>query len=120
MVPDSDLVDILSRASVMVYTPQLEPFGFAPLEANACGTPVVAIAEGGIRETIKDGINGFLVNNDDPQALGNSITRLLDDHELSARMSATSREYVLQHWQWKNAIDRLEADLQSTVTNVVR
>ena len=58
-IDDSELVETLNRATAMVYAPRLEPFGLAPLEANACGLPVVAVAEGGVRETIIDGVNGF-------------------------------------------------------------
>ena len=61
-IDDNELVDILNRATAMVYAPRLEPFGLAPLEANACGLPVVAVAEGGVRETIIDGVNGFSCN----------------------------------------------------------
>jgi glycosyltransferase involved in cell wall biosynthesis len=60
-IPDAELVAILNKAALLLYTSRLEPFGFAPLEANACGLPVVGIAEGGIRETVQDGVNGFLV-----------------------------------------------------------
>ena len=46
-VPQSELVDILTHAMALLYAPRLEPFGLAPLEANACGLPVIAVAEGG-------------------------------------------------------------------------
>src|SRR5258705_6351165 len=52
IVPDEELVEILNRAALLLYTPSLEPFGFAPLEANACATPVVAGCEGGVRGTV--------------------------------------------------------------------
>ena len=45
----------------MVYAPCLELVGLAPLEANACGVPVVAVAEGSVRETIVDGVYGLRV-----------------------------------------------------------
>ena len=48
-VSDAELVTKLNKAALLLYTSRLEPFGFAPLEANACGLPVVGIAEGGIR-----------------------------------------------------------------------
>jgi glycosyltransferase involved in cell wall biosynthesis len=44
----------------MAYAPRLEPLGLAPLEAGACGLPVVAVAEAGVRETVVDGITGSL------------------------------------------------------------
>src|SRR5207237_104986 len=56
-VTHEELIDTLSRAACMLYTPRLEPFGYAPLEAGACGTLVVAIAEGGMRESILGGVS---------------------------------------------------------------
>lgn len=107
-VTDQELVEILNRAAVLIYTSRLEPFGFAPLEANACGTPVVAIAEGGIRETIKEGINGFLVNDNNPIAIAEAILKLLENPDLAQTMGDNARQYVLENWTWEAAFDRLE------------
>ncbi len=112
-VSDGELVNLLNQASVMIYTSLLEPFGFAPLEANACETPVVAIAEGGVRETIKDGINGFLINGNEPVAMGTAISKLLRDKALAAQMGKQARNYVLETWSWDSAIERLEECLLS-------
>ena len=114
---DAELVDTLSRASVMIYTPFLEPFGFAPLEANACGTPVVAIAEGGIRETIKDGINGFLISNNNPMEMGRAIAKLLSNQNLCREMAQKARQLVLDQWSLSSAISRLEDNLLNLVTD---
>ena len=57
----------------MIYMPHNEPFGFAPLEANACGTPVVALAEGGVKETVVTGVNGTLVSDEDPRTVAAAI-----------------------------------------------
>jgi glycosyltransferase involved in cell wall biosynthesis len=110
-VSDQELVELLNRARLMVYTPRLEPFGLAPLEANACGTPVVAIAEGGVREAIVDGVNGLLVGSADPNAIGESILRLLEDPALACRMGEAARNHVVENWSWKVAVDRLENSL---------
>jgi glycosyltransferase involved in cell wall biosynthesis len=107
-ISDEELVDLLNRSSVMIYTPRLEPFGFAPLEANACETPVVAIAEGGIRETIQNSINGILIQDNDPTAVGEAILHILENPELADQMGKRAREYVLAYWSWDSAIDRLE------------
>lgn len=107
-ISDTELVDFLNQASVMIYTPILEPFGFAPLEANACETPVVAIAEGGVRESVQDGINGVLILGNDPVALGQAISRFLKDKEFLYKMGKQARSYVLEKWRWNQAIERLE------------
>lgn len=114
-VTDAELVELLSSASAMIYTPRLEPFGFAPLEANACGTPVVAVAEGGVRETVRPGLNGILVGDDDPAALGAALLALLDQPELVCEMGARARQSVIENWSWDKAVIRLEEYLQLAV-----
>ncbi|WP_218079992.1 glycosyltransferase family 4 protein [Anthocerotibacter panamensis] len=108
---DEELVTLLSGATALVYAPQLEPFGFAPLEANACGTPVVALAEGGVREVVCDNINGLLVSEDDPNILGNALKRLLTQEELLQEMGKQSRKYAVERWGWDVAVERLECEL---------
>ncbi len=106
-VSDETVLDFLNRAAVMVYAPRLEPFGLAPLEANACGVPVVAVAEGGVRETVVDGENGLLVAHD-PQAMGAAISRLLDDPSLARQLGANARRTVEAKWSLASATDRIE------------
>jgi glycosyltransferase involved in cell wall biosynthesis len=109
-VADKDVVSVLNRATMLVCAPRLEPFGFAPLEANACGLPVVAVAEGGVRETIFNGINGLLVE-DDPAAMARAIERLLGDPAYASRLGAAGREMVESDWSLAVSIDRLERRL---------
>ena len=106
-VSDETVLDVLNRAAVMVYAPRLEPFGLAPLEANACGLPVVAVAEGGVRETIVDGENGLLVAND-PRAMGAAINRLLHDSDLARQLGTNARRVVETKWSLASATDRIE------------
>ena len=61
-IEDAELIDLLNRARMMLYAPRLEPFGYAPLEANACGLPVVAVAEGGVRKTFRTASTGCWLN----------------------------------------------------------
>lgn len=109
-VPNEELVGLLNRASLMVYAPRLEPFGFAPLEANACALPVVAVAEGGVRETVVDGLNGLLVD-PEPSAMAEAVERLRDDPGLAARIGRNGRERVVERWSLGAAIERLERAL---------
>ena len=66
----------------MVYAPCLELIGLAPLEANACRLPVVAVAEGSVRETIVDGVYGLRVQLEQ-RAVDLGIERLVRDRKLA-------------------------------------
>jgi len=114
-IDDNELVDILNRATAMVYAPRLEPFGLAPLEANACGLPVVAVAEGGVRETIIDGVNGFLVQHQ-PQMMAQAIQRLAHDKDLAAQLSKNGSKIVQEKWSVNSAVERLERQLTQAAT----
>jgi phosphoheptose isomerase/glycosyltransferase involved in cell wall biosynthesis len=65
-----------SAADVFVTTPWYEPFGITPLEAMACGTPVIGANVGGIKFTVRDGETGYLVPPDDAAAVGERIAHL--------------------------------------------
>ena len=112
-VSDTELVEWFNRAQVMVYAPRLEPFGYTPLEANACETPVVGLAQGGVRETVSPGENGVLV--DDPQQMAAELQRLLDDPAQTRELGTNARQYVLNQWSQSEAIDRLESKLKSAL-----
>lgn len=113
-VSDGELVDLLNRAALMVYAPRLEPFGLAPLEANACGLPVVAVAEGGVRETVIDGVNGLLVAHS--ADLAAAIARLRADPVLAQRLGRQGRALVCERWSLSSAIDRIEQALLSVAS----
>lgn len=107
-VPDVELKRLYRTASVLLCTPHLEPFGLAAIEAMASGTPVVAVREAGPAETVVDGETGFLRDRD-AQQLGDAVVRLLDDAELSERMSRAAREYVVRNWTWDRSVAQLQA-----------
>jgi glycosyltransferase involved in cell wall biosynthesis len=111
-IDDDELVKVLNRAAFMIYCSRLEPFGFAPLEANACATPVLAVAEGGVRESIVDGVNGLLLDND-PRAMAAAITRLSHDPEYARRLGQRARQQVVEQWSLEAAVERLEQRLRA-------
>lgn len=115
MATDAELVDILNRATMMAYAPRLEPFGFTPLEANACGLPVIATAEGGMRETVVDGVNGLLVEPDE-QAMADAIMRLRDDERYRSELSQNGSKQVVEKWGLSASIDRLEQRFQQVMS----
>jgi glycosyltransferase involved in cell wall biosynthesis len=107
-VPDVELKRLYQTAAVLLYTPHIEPFGLAAIEAMASGTPVVAVREGGPAETVVDGVTGFLCDRD-PEQLGEAVLRLLDDAELRERMSRAAREHAVQSWTWDRSVEQLQA-----------
>jgi glycosyltransferase involved in cell wall biosynthesis len=114
MVTDDELIDIYNRAAMMVYAPRLEPFGFVPLEANACGLPVVAVAEGGVRETVIDGMNGLLVEPDE-KAMASAIERIRDDNDYAYTLGQNGRKIVVEKWSLNASIDRIEKCLEDVI-----
>jgi glycosyltransferase involved in cell wall biosynthesis len=75
----------------MVYSARLEPFGLAPLEANACATPVVAVAEGGVRESIGNGVNGVLISERRPEQIGQELLSFLENWSYARDFFLASR-----------------------------
>ena len=78
------------RAADVVVVPSewAEPFGLVPLEAMACGTPVVATGTGGSGEFLADGVNCLLFPPGDPRALAQAVIRLAGDAGLRRRITA--------------------------------
>ncbi len=108
---DEELILCLQRAAVMIYLPFLEPFGLAPLEANACGTAVVGIAEGGLKETIVDGTNGYMVGDFNPDEIASRIQAFTEHLRFANEMGERARKYVLERWNYDKGITNIEAFL---------
>ena len=90
------------RASDLVCVPSYsESFGLVALEAQACGTPVVATAIGGLRTAVSDGISGSLVDGHDPKAWSAVISRLLAEPQRRLLLSMGAVEHA-SHFGWEN------------------
>jgi glycosyltransferase involved in cell wall biosynthesis len=112
-IPQDEVVEVLNDAAVMLCVARLEPFGYTPLEGGACGVPVVAKAEGGIRETVVNGETGLLVDND--RDLSNALERVCEDRDLAAAMRNAARRNVESRWTVEAAAERLESHLLAVV-----
>jgi D-inositol-3-phosphate glycosyltransferase len=91
------------RASDLVCVPSYsESFGLVALEAQACGTPVVATAIGGLRTAVSDGISGSLVDGHDPKAWAAVISRLIMEPQRRLLLSMGAVEHA-SHFGWENS-----------------
>jgi len=92
----SVLADRVRRATLVLVPSHSETFGLVALEAAASGVPVLARAAGGLREAVRDGESGVLLETDDPSMWAAAIERLLGDEELAERMGRAARRLALQ------------------------
>jgi glycosyltransferase involved in cell wall biosynthesis len=111
---EGQLRDELATAGVLAYAPRLEPFGYAPLEAAACGLATVAIAEAGVRETVRTSVNGILVDGEE-DAFATALLRVLDEPGLASALQESGRRDVEENWALDRATDTLERHLVETV-----
>ncbi|WP_030900209.1 glycosyltransferase [Streptomyces sp. NRRL S-474] len=99
---------LIGSADLVLCTPVYEPFGIVPLEAMACGVPVVATDVGGHRDSVADGITGRLVPPRDPESVAAAVRGLLTDDALRRRHGTAGRERVLTHYTWRRVADGVE------------
>lgn len=115
-VTDERLVELYNEATLTVYAPVREPFGLVALESMACGTPVVAVREGGTQETVRHEESGLLVARD-PAQFAAAIQRLLADEALRADYGRCGREQAVTNWNWDKAAVTVEEYLQTAVAH---
>ncbi len=109
------LRDYYAAADVFVTTPWYEPFGITPLEAMACGTPVIGSAVGGIRYSVIDGVTGYLVPPRDPAALAARLAHLHANPALGAALGRAGTHRVRTMFTW----DRIAGDLAEVYRAVI-
>jgi len=105
---DSELLERIHESKLCVYVPHLEPLGLVALEAMAAGLPVVGVREGGVRETVLDGVTGFLCERDEKE-VSRRVRQILSDEPLRRRLASQAVDYVRDRWTWTDAVDRIEA-----------
>lgn len=98
-VDRADIPPLLRSADLVASVPAYEPFGIVPVEAMACGVPVVASAVGGMLDTVQPGVTGEHVPPGDLEALHTTISRLLADPRRRRRMATRAAE-AAQAYSW--------------------
>lgn len=112
-IQDQELKRFYQHALCLCFAAQYEPFGLAVVEAMACGTPVVAVAEGGVRETILEGQTGFLTSRDS-KSFSEAVLKLMDD-SLSQEMGEKAARWVRDRWDLKTAVQFFEKRMKKMI-----
>lgn len=113
-VTRNDLPALIRSARAVVCLPWYEPFGIVPLEAMACGVPVIGTAVGGLIDTVADGVTGLLVPPHDPMAAAHAARRLLDDPATRRDFGEAARVRA-SRYTWRNAAVRIEGSYRRAV-----
>ncbi|MEI7475938.1 MAG: glycosyltransferase, partial [Actinomycetes bacterium] len=117
-VPRADLPQWYRAADLVCVPSYSESFGLVALEAQACGTPVVATAVGGLRTAVADGISGVLVDGHDPRAWSSVLARLIQEPQRRVLLSLGAIEHA-SHFGW-DATARGTLDIYDRVLSGVR
>ena len=104
--PQADLADWYRAATLVVVPSYSESFGLVAVEAQACGTPVVAAAAGGLRTAVRDGFSGVLVEGHDPARYAQAIWSLITDAGKLGRLARGARQHA-SGFGWSVTVDQL-------------
>ena len=92
-----------------------EGFGIVYLEANLCGKPVIAGDAGGVRDAVKNGCNGLLVDPEEENDIRGAIIKLATDKELRAKLGRQGKERALNEFNWPKLADKLSRQLKDNI-----
>ncbi|WP_461173730.1 glycosyltransferase [Arthrobacter sp. Z1-9] len=107
-VSRGEMPGIFRSADAVVCAPWYEPFGIVPLEAMACGVPVVAAAVGGLRDTVVDHGTGLHVPPRDPEAIASALSLLLANPTLRVELGSAGKKRARTRYSW----DRVAAETE--------
>lgn len=102
---------VFVQHSVVAANGDSEGLPLAVLEAGAHALPVVSTRHAGIPDAVREGVDGFLVTENDVTAMAEAMLRLAHDGDLAARLGASFRERVVAHYSRERSLERLHAIL---------
>jgi glycosyltransferase involved in cell wall biosynthesis len=103
-----ELRHLYSAADVFISVPWYEPFGITPVEAMACGVPVIGARVGGVKHTVVDGETGLLVEPKDPEAVARALRTLFGNRSLREQMGRAGIRRANSLFTWERVTDSLE------------
>jgi D-inositol-3-phosphate glycosyltransferase len=119
-VSREDVPALTCSADVVVAVPWYEPFGIVPVEAMACGRPVVGSAVGGLLDTVVPGVTGELVPPRRPDLLAPVLARLLADPGRREAYGRAGRERAVATYQWRQVVAATDDVYESLTSSPLR
>lgn len=111
----NELENLYLQASAFLLPSLFEPFAFAILEAMGVGIPCVTSNDFGVKEMIRDGIDGLLVKVNDVNSLAEAVIKLLADPEYARMLGHAGHYNLKQRFTWKAVVDRMMPRLQRVI-----
>ncbi len=106
--------ELYRRSRIVLCLAVNEPFGLLAIEAASVGVPVIAIDEGGYKETIINGKTGYLVKRD-PKNIAKKIMNILTNPKKMDLLSKNSRTHALKNWSWDKKISNISDLLEKII-----
>jgi glycosyltransferase involved in cell wall biosynthesis len=115
LLSDKELILYLKRSDILVVPSFYEGFGIVYLEGMGFGLPVIATSNGGAKEIIRHGNEGFLVEPDDFVSISNYIEMLCRDKDLLLEMSLNALKRHMSFSKWKSSTSKIRGFLKSFI-----
>jgi glycosyltransferase involved in cell wall biosynthesis len=115
-----DVPPLMRDSDVVVTVPWYEPFGIVPIEAMACGRPVVGTAVGGLLDTVVPGETGELLPPRRPDQLAETLRALLDDPDRRTAYGRAARKRAVRLYDWDRVVQQTEDVYQAVAETFVR
>jgi glycosyltransferase involved in cell wall biosynthesis len=109
-IPTEELAFELKKSFAVIYCPLMEPFGIVSIESQSCGTPVLGRNEGGIKETLLNGVGGFRFNEDVDKYV-NQLEKWIENSDEYLNFCQQARNHIVESWT-------KESLLQKTVNKI--
>jgi glycosyltransferase involved in cell wall biosynthesis len=103
----TDIIDLLQQSWGYVLPSRGEGMPNALLEAMACGLPCIATRVSGSEDILVDGVNGLLVESEQPVELAHALRRLVEDADLAQRLAGAGRATVVRNYQLTRIVEQL-------------
>lgn len=113
---NQDVVEIYNKSKLVIFASFFEGLGLVALESMSCGTPVIGVKEGGIRESIIHEKTGLLLERDQ-QKFAEGIKYLLENEDVAKKYGEQGRKYVAGNWSWKKSAEEMEKHFYDVIRN---